>query len=372
MHDRKNIRIILSGGGTGGHIFPALAIARELEQRLDHPDILFVGASSRMEMEKVPQAGYRIIGLPVSAFHRRLTWKNLLFPFRLVASMQKAKRIIKNFQPHLVVGTGGFASGPVLRVASRRGIPTLLQEQNSYPGVTNRLLAARVDRICVAYEGLERYFPADKIVLTGNPVRQDLADLTQKREKASAHFQLKEGAPVILVIGGSQGARTLNREIQRSIEKLREASWNLIWQTGMGFFEEATRVVSDYQAENVKVFPFIREMDLAYAAADLVVSRAGAITLSELAVAGRPALLVPYPHAAEDHQTRNARRMVENNAACLVPDEEAGDHLFQRITDLLSDPESLRVMAQNMKQLARPGATAEIAELAEKLIQDKR
>jgi UDP-N-acetylglucosamine--N-acetylmuramyl-(pentapeptide) pyrophosphoryl-undecaprenol N-acetylglucosamine transferase len=364
----KTYRIILSGGGTGGHIFPAIAIANELRSRLPGVEILFVGALGKMEMDKVPRAGFRITGLPVSAFHRRLTLKNLAFPFRLLSSLFKASKVVRDFRPDLVIGTGGFASGPVLRVATRKGIPTMIQEQNSFPGVTNRLLAGRVTRICTAYSGMEKYFPEEKIRITGNPVRSNLSLPAGRMEEAMTHFGLRGDRPVILVFGGSQGARTLNQTLQAAIGRIGKSQVEVIWQTGTAFLPAARAAVELEDCRNIHVYEFINEMNLAYAVASLVVCRSGAITLSELALLGKPAILVPLPSAAEDHQTNNARAFVDEGAAVLVEDARARQDLAGIMLEMVDDPARLVAMSRQMARFARPQALNEIADEAIKLL----
>jgi len=370
LKKNRQCRIILSGGGTGGHIFPAIAIANELRVLDPSVEILFVGATGKMEMDKVPRAGYKIIGLPVSAFHRGLSFKNLLFPFRLLASMFKAARIIRKFNPDLVIGTGGFASGPVLRVAARKNIPTVIQEQNSFPGVTNRLLGHKVGRICVAYPGMDQYFPGDRIVLTGNPVRSDLPIPEGCKSEAQAIFDIRGNQPVILIFGGSQGARTINRSVYAHIDKLADAPVDFIWQTGTAFFNTATETIKSLHATNIRAIEFIHEMKFAYALADLVVCRSGAITLSELSLLGKPAILVPLPSAAEDHQSKNARTYVDAGAAILVSDAEAPDHLVDGMLQLVADQKLLASMSSHMIRFAKPNAVHEIAAEALNLIPD--
>jgi len=371
LKNNQPYRIILSGGGSGGHIFPAIAIANELRMIDPTVDILFVGALGKMEMDKVPRAGYKIIGLPVSAFHRRLSVKNLAFPFRLLSSLLKASKVIRDFQPNLVIGTGGFASGPVLRVAARKRIPTMIQEQNSFPGVTNRLLSKKVRRICVAYPGMERYFPTEKIVLTGNPVRMDLKVPDGQLTVARSLFNIRSGLPVVLVFGGSQGARTLNQSLLSQIEKLAESPVEIIWQTGTSFLNTAKMAVESYNAQNIKVLEFIYEMNLAYALANLVVCRSGAITLSELAMLGKPSILVPLPSAAENHQAKNARAYVDAGAAVLVADTDAPNLLVDSMLTLVNDQATLDSMSGNMIQFAKPNATREITSVALTLLSPK-
>ncbi|MFO7616406.1 MAG: undecaprenyldiphospho-muramoylpentapeptide beta-N-acetylglucosaminyltransferase [Bacteroidales bacterium] len=367
MKQNRPYRIILSGGGTGGHIFPAIAIANGIRERMPEAEILFVGARGKMEMEKVPRAGYPITGLPITAFHRSLTWKNLLFPFRLLVSLLMAGRIIRRFRPDLVIGTGGFASGPVLRVATRRGIPTLLQEQNSFPGVTNRILAEKVNRICVAYEGMERYFPSVKIVLTGNPVRQGLIAPGLSRTDSFGYFGFDPAIPAVLVFGGSQGARTLNLTIAAHLKEIAASGVQMIWQTGVTFHETAKSLLEKESASGIRVFDFINEMDKAYSVADLVVCRSGAITLSELAIVGKPAILVPFPAAAADHQTKNARAFAEAGAAILVADKNAREQLVGRMLDLVGNRKQLEEMGARMSSQGKLDSTRTIIDEAFKL-----
>ncbi len=354
-------KIIISGGGTGGHIFPALAIAGELKHRYPDSEILFVGAEDRMEMERVPAAGYRIIGLPVKGFKRRFTPANILVVIYLVKSILKAKKIISEFNPNLVVGVGGYASGPILRVAGRRGIPTLLQEQNSYAGVTNRLLAKKADKICVAYEGMQKYFPAEKIVLTGNPVRKDMLDIASKYPEGKAFFKIPEGFSVILILGGSLGAATINKSILSSLDLISESKGiYFIWQSGRIYYDTATNALKAYSAKNIILFDFIHRMDLAYSVADIIVSRSGAITLSELAIVGKPAILVPSPNVAEDHQTKNALALAEKNAAIMIPDTRAGHELMPAAVELMRDSKRLKMLAENISRLAVTDSTEKI------------
>ena len=368
MNRHKPYRIILSGGGTGGHIFPAIAIANELKALEPSAEFLFVGAIGKMEMEKVPRAGYRIVGLPVSAFHRRLTAKNLLFPFKLIASMLKASSVIRQFAPDLVIGTGGFASGPVLRTAVRKGIPTLIQEQNSFPGVTNRILAPKVSRICVAYEQMNQWFPAEKTIFTGNPVRSDLRLAESRIPEARTHFGISGDKPVILVFGGSLGARTLNQSLAAAVGRLAGEPVDIIWQTGTAFHPTAKAAVEAVSARNIHVYEFIYEMDMAYAVTSLTVCRSGAITLSELALLGKPAILVPLPSAAENHQAKNAQVFVDAGAARLVIDSEAPARLVEAMLELINDPKRLTGMAASMALLAKPDAVREIAQVAQTLL----
>ena len=367
-------KIIISGGGTGGHIFPAVAIADGLKSRLDNPEILFIGAKGRMEMEKVPKAGYKIEGLWISGIQRNLTIKNLTFPIKLISSLMKAGKIIRKFKPDVAIGTGGYASGPMLRVASKRGIPSLIQEQNSYPGITNRILSKTVDKICVAFEGMERHFPSSRMVFTGNPVRQDIIHLDGKREEGIGFFKLQQGVKTILIIGGSQGARSVNIAIGNKLEQILRNDVQLLWQCGSAFFETAIGICDKLPEEiaaKVKVQDFIYRMDLAYAASDIVISRAGAIAISELCIAGKPVMLIPLPIAAEDHQTKNALALVDRDAAILLKDHALEDELLPAITGLLQDEEKQITMGNNIKKLARPEATEEIVNEVIKLLERK-
>jgi len=352
------MKVIISGGGTGGHIFPAIAIANALREIDKNIEILFVGALGRMEMEKVPAAGYKIEGLWISGLQRELTVKNLLFVVKVIASLRKAKKIIKDFRPDVAVGTGGYASGPLLRVASGMGIPTLIQEQNSFPGITNKILGKRVNKICVAYDGLEKYFRKDKIIMTGNPVRHDILNLEGKREIAMNLLGLDPAKKTLLVIGGSLGARTINESIFVSLEELKRNSIQVIWQTGKGFIEFAEK---NFTKENGWVGAFITKMDLAYAAADIVVSRAGAISLSELAIVKKPCILVPSPNVAEDHQTKNAMALVQHDAAIMVKDADAKKLLGKEIIALVTNSQLQKKLSANIGKLAFVNAAQVIA-----------
>jgi UDP-N-acetylglucosamine--N-acetylmuramyl-(pentapeptide) pyrophosphoryl-undecaprenol N-acetylglucosamine transferase len=358
---KPDVKAIISGGGTGGHIFPAIAIADALKNRNPGIDILFIGARDKMEMEKVPAAGYRIEGLWISGFQRSLSIKNLSFPFKVFVSLRKAKRIIDRFKPDVVIGVGGFASGPVLRIASRKGIPTVIQEQNSFPGITNRLLAKKVDKICVAFDGMEKYFPAGKIFLTGNPVRRDVIDIDGKRRDAMDYFGLEQAKKTILVIGGSQGALAINKGIHSGLRQFAENGIQVIWQTGKYYYDTAASALTQPLKSLVRAVAFIDRMDFAYAAADVVISRAGAIAISEICAVGKPVVLVPLPTAAEDHQTKNAKKLVEENAAIIVRDDEAGDLLASVAMQLLSDPAKQEEMKQNLLKLKHTDAADKIA-----------
>ncbi|HEY9169253.1 MAG TPA: undecaprenyldiphospho-muramoylpentapeptide beta-N-acetylglucosaminyltransferase [Lutibacter sp.] len=361
---KQSVNIILSGGGTGGHIYPAIAIANALKVKYPNANFLFVGAKDKMEMEKIPEAGYNIKGLWISGIQRQYILKNLSFPFKLVSSLSKAYRIIKEFKPDIVIGTGGFASGPTLYVASSRKIKTLIQEQNSYPGITNKLLAKRVDKICVAYDGLERFFPANKIVKTGNPVRQDLLEIANKGEEAKKYFNLNNDKKTLLVVGGSLGARALNNLIEKNIDWLVSKNLQVIWQTGKLYYDEFKKYDS---LEGVQTYAFLNRMDLTYSAADFIISRAGAGSISELCIVGKPVIFIPSPNVAEDHQTKNAMAVVNSNAALLLKESELGE--FQsNVKELLENVELQQVLSKNIKKLALPNATKDIVEEIVKLI----
>lgn len=359
---QHNVKIMISGGGTGGHVFPAIAIADAIKQRIPGTRFLFVGARGKMEMEKVPEAGYQIVGLNVAGLQRRITWKNLLFPYKLMVSLRKAKKTIKQFKPTLVIGVGGYASGPVLRVATRMKIPTIIQEQNSFPGLTNRLLAKRVDRICVAYNGMDKYFPADKIFLTGNPVRQQVINKETNPHDARKAFGLQPNKKTILVTGGSLGARSINQGVCNALKELKENNIQLIWQTGKQFHTTAqTAVDREGISKEIWTGAFISRMDLAYAAADLVVSRAGAIAISEIQAVSKPAILVPSPNVAEDHQTKNAQALVNYNAAVLLEDHKAPESLKNQMINTITNQQLLEKLNKNVTALAKNDAANTIA-----------
>lgn len=361
MQHPDNIRVILSGGGTGGHIFPAVAIANAIKASAPGAAILFVGAKGRMEMEKVPAAGYPIEGLWISGLQRRITADNLMFPFKVISSLYNAYKIIRKFGPDVVVGTGGYASGPTLRMATWLGIPTLIQEQNSFPGITNKMLAAKAHRICVAYQGMENFFPAPKIRLTGNPVRHEIEFNTSSRADGLKHFNLSDAKITVLVIGGSLGARTINQSIHAGLNKLAEARIQLIWQTGKLYTGQATLAVNALSERGFVATPFIKEMDKAYVAADMVVSRAGAIAISELSITGKPSILVPSPNVAEDHQTKNALALSSREAAILVKDSDAPDTLVNTIIKLATDLEAQKKLSKNITALAMRNSAGLIA-----------
>lgn len=365
-------KIIISGGGTGGHVFPAIAIAKALREKDRSVHILFVGAEHRMEMQQVPAAGFTIIGLPVRGFQRKFSFKNILFPYYLLVSMVKARRIINSFGPHVVVGVGGYASGPVARAASAQGIPVLIQEQNSYAGITNRLLARKAEKICVAYEGMDAYFPAEKIVLAGNPVRLNLLDLAGKYEEAATFFGIRRKGKVILFIGGSLGAGSINNSISGNIGKIVESGIDIIWQTGKAGFEEAVNLSKKTGYAGMHIHQFISRMDLAYAAADLVVSRAGAGTISELSVTGKPAILVPSPNVAEDHQTKNAMALTRKDAAVLIRDADCYTQLIPAAISLAENTSRLAQLRKNISDLALPGAAERIADEIFSLVKKRK
>ena len=361
----RTYKFILSGGGTGGHIYPAIAIANELKSRFPDADILFVGAQDKMEMQKVPQAGYPIKGLWIAGLQRRLTFDNALFPVKLLSSLLKSRQIIKQFKPDVVIGTGGFASGPLLQMANSAGIPTVIQEQNSYPGITNKLLSKKANAICVAYEKLERFFPKEKIVLTGNPVRQDLITIDGKRAEGISHFNLDLNKKTILILGGSLGARRVNQLIEKELEFFASQKVQLLWQCGKLYFEEYQK----YNSENVQVMAFIERMDLVYAAADIVISRAGASSVSELCIVGKPVIFIPSPNVAEDHQTKNARALADRSAALLVADVQAQQELLSTALHLLQDPAQQAALSAELKAMALPNATKDIVDVCEKVAQ---
>ena len=343
------MKIIISGGGSGGHIYPAIAIANALKEK-GVKDILFVGAEGKIEMEKVPKAGYEIKGLWISGFHRQRKWRNILFPLKLISSLWKAKKIIDKFRPDVVVGVGGFASGPVLKMAQRKNIPTLIQEQNSYPGVTNKLLAKDAQTICVAYDNMDKYFDKEKIVMTGNPVRKDLLQLDGLRNEAYSYFDLDQNKKTILIFGGSLGAKSINEAVQFQKDYVKDLSdVQLLWQVGKIYFDQYKD--SDMaQLSNVKVMPFIDRMDLAYSSADVIICRAGALTISEISMTGKPSVFVPSPNVAEDHQTKNAKALTDKNAAWLVSDKEAKGKMVKDAVRLLNDTPAQERLSKNLKR----------------------
>ena len=360
----KDLRIILSGGGTGGHIYPAIAIADEVKRRYPDARIKFVGAQDKMEMEKVPQAGYEIEGLWISGLQRKLTLKNLMFPFKLLNSISKSRKIIKDFKPNVAVGTGGFASGPLLHVANKKDIPTLLQEQNSFPGITNKILAKRANVICAAYDEVKRFFPQEKVKKTGNPVRQDLLDIDTKRIEAQKFFNLDSGKKTVLILGGSLGARRVNQLIAQHADRLKKENIQLIWQCGKLYYED----YKTYTEGTVQVHQFLNKMDLAYAAADVIISRAGAGSVSELCIVGKPVIFIPSPNVAEDHQTKNAMAVTKNEAAITIAETQLEEKFESAFFDLLENQSKQKELSRNIKKMALPNATSSIVDEIEKLI----
>lgn len=364
------MKVLISGGGTGGHIFPALSIANAIRRRQPDAEILFVGALGRMEMERVPAAGYDIEGLPVAGFDRKRLWRNFSVLWKLWKSMRKARRIVRDFRPDIAIGVGGYASGPVLKQAQKHGIPTLIQEQNSYPGVTNKLLAPKAKAICVAYEGLERYFPADKIIMTGNPVRKDLEECPLSQSDAKRELGFDPDRPLVLSVGGSLGARTVNEAIAASLATLRDKGVQLLWQTGRYGAEQFQGLAKDY--DNVQATTFITRMDLAYKAADLVVSRAGAGTISELQILGKPVILIPSPNVSEDHQRHNAEALSTRGAAVMILDKDAVGELSETIVRLIDNTEAREDLSAKISGMAMRDADDKIVDLIVKAVGNDR
>jgi UDP-N-acetylglucosamine--N-acetylmuramyl-(pentapeptide) pyrophosphoryl-undecaprenol N-acetylglucosamine transferase len=357
----KSKKIIISGGGTGGHIFPAIAIANALKKMEPATEILFVGALGRMEMEKVPAAGYEIIGLDIQGIQRKSIMKNLQFPIKLINSVRKSLKIIKDFRPDVAVGVGGYASGPLLYAASIKGIPYLIQEQNSYAGITNKWLGKKAAKICVAYDGMEQFFPASKIIKTGNPIRRDSVNVSGKHLQALELFKLESTKKTILVTGGSLGARTLNNSIMNGLDKIIAADVQLVWQTGKFYYKGIMEKLGENYHPNIRVTEFLSRMDLAYAAADIIISRAGAGTIAELCVVKKPVILVPSPNVAEDHQTKNALALLHDNAAIFIPDRDAEEKLVDKALELLKDKHKQKILSDNIGKLALPDADEVIA-----------
>ncbi|MFI0490740.1 undecaprenyldiphospho-muramoylpentapeptide beta-N-acetylglucosaminyltransferase [Flavobacterium sp.] len=374
----EKYKFILSGGGTGGHIYPAIAIANELKFRFPDAEFLFVGAKDKMEMQKVPQAGYAIKGLWIAGLQRKLTLQNAMFPFKLFDSLWKSRKIIKQFKPNVVIGTGGFASGPLLQMANMMHIPTVIQEQNSFPGITNKLLSKKANKICVAYENLERFFPKEKMILTGNPVRQDLIDIESKREEAIQYFNLDVNKKTLLVLGGSLGARRVNQLIEKELDKIVAQNVQIIWQCGKLYFEDYKKYNSpltpeggtsnDNKTNNVQVLAFIDRMDLVYATADIVISRAGASSVSELCIVGKPVIFIPSPNVAEDHQTKNAKSIVDKKGAIMIKESELDSEFSLVFEALLKDQGKQDQLSKNIKHLALPNATKQIVDEILKLV----
>lgn len=358
-------RFILSGGGTGGHIYPAVAIANELKLRFPDAEFLFVGAQDKMEMQKVPQAGYNIKGLWIAGLQRKLTLQNIMFPVKLLASMLKARSIVREFKPDVVIGTGGFASGPTLQAAGSAGIPTLVQEQNSYPGITNKMLAKKAAKICVAYDNLERFFPKDKIVLTGNPVRQDLIAMHDRKAQAVEYFKLDPDKKTLLVLGGSLGSRRINQLIAKEVVNIAAQGVQVIWQCGKFYYDEYHHFG---EKEGIQVMAFIDRMDLVYAAADIVISRAGASSVSELCLVGKPVIFIPSPNVAEDHQTKNAKAIVDKGGALMLKESELDTQFENTFSNLLSDEIKQRELSENILKLGKPNATKDIVDEIVKLL----
>jgi UDP-N-acetylglucosamine--N-acetylmuramyl-(pentapeptide) pyrophosphoryl-undecaprenol N-acetylglucosamine transferase len=368
---RDGLKFIVSGGGTGGHIYPAIAIANELKFRFPDAEFLFVGAQDKMEMQKVPQAGYAIKGLWIAGLQRKLTLQNLLFPVKLISSLWKSRTIIKGFKPDVVIGTGGFASGPLLQMANSLNIPTVIQEQNSFPGITNKLLSKKANRICVAYENLERFFPKDKMILTGNPVRQDLIDIDSKREEAIKYFNLDASKKTLLVLGGSLGARKVNQLIEKELPLFDSLNVQIIWQCGKFYFDQYNKYntsTNQQPTTDIQVFAFIDRMDLVYAAADFVISRAGASSVSELSIVGKPVIFIPSPNVAEDHQTKNAKSIVDRNGALMLKESELDEKFDTVFSDLVANENLQKQLSDNIKKLAKIHATSDIVDEIVKLI----
>ncbi|TDE06280.1 undecaprenyldiphospho-muramoylpentapeptide beta-N-acetylglucosaminyltransferase [Flavobacterium hiemivividum] len=354
----RQYKFILSGGGTGGHIYPAIAIANELKSRFPDADFLFVGAKDKMEMQKVPQSGFQIRGLWIAGLQRKISAQNLMFPLKLADSLWKSRKILNEFKPDVVIGTGGFASGPLLKMASIMGIPTVIQEQNSFPGITNKLLSTKANTICVAYENLERFFPKEKMVLTGNPVREDLIDIESKRAAAIAHFNLDVDKKTLLVLGGSLGARRVNQLIEKELVNFQKQNVQIIWQCGKLYFEDYKK----YNSATVQVVDFIERMDYVYAAADIIISRAGASSVSELCIVGKPVIFIPSPNVAEDHQTKNAKAIVDKKGALLLKESELDSEFSLVFEALLKDKGKQSQLSENIKHLAMPNATKMIVD----------
>lgn len=369
MNKENKIRVIVSGGGTGGHIFPALSIAQEVKDRFPDAEILFVGAEGRMEMERVPAAGYKIIGLPVRGLKRKLTLENIKVIRDFIKSRRLAKKIIIDFKPDAVVGVGGYASAPIVHAASRLKIPVLLQEQNSYAGVSNKILSKKATAICVAYDGMEKYFPAEKVINTGNPVRKFEID-NKLYDEALKHFKFKKGVPVLFIMGGSLGARTINLAIKKNFSTILESNIQILWQTGKFYYKDILDEFGDSLPPNVRILDFVSRMDLAYNIADLIVSRAGALSLSEICLVGKPSILIPSPNVAEDHQTKNALALEQKKAAIMVKDNEAKEKLVTKVLNLINDKKQLKELSENAKKLAKPDAASSIVNELLKMIKE--
>ena len=361
---RMKKRFVISGGGTGGHIFPAIAIANRLKKEIPDADILFIGANNKMEMKRVPEAGYNIVGLEIWGISRDFSIKglcnNLRLPFVLLKSMRVAKKTIRNFKPDVAIGVGGFASGPALKSAIALGVPALIQEQNSYPGVTNKILSKKVNKICVAYDGMEKYFPTEKIVKTGNPVRDEILNIKMKNDEAYQFFGFKKELKTILVVGGSLGAFSINKCLANGLDEIEKSGVQLLWQTGELFYKNISPELLKRENERIRIVPFIKKMDFAYSVADIIVSRAGALAISELTIIGAPTILVPFPYAAEDHQTKNAKALADRHATYLISDQDAPEKLMPKLLQLINDEEDCRILGENIRKFAKPGAIDEI------------
>ena len=360
----KRLRVIISGGGTGGHIFPALAIAKAIEKKVPDVKFLFVGAKGRMEMEKIPIAGYDIVGLWISGFQRRKFIKNLLFPIKVLYSIYKANIIIKDFKPHLAIGTGGYASAPLIYAAARKGIPSVIQEQNAYPGITNKILSRYVEKICVSYDKMFKFFPREKVILTGNPIREDVLGFKDKKQEGERLFNLDNKKLTVLVIGGSLGALTINKAIAKNIHKFKDNGVNLIWQTGKDYYQISTKCISDVNIKGINSYAFIEHMNLAYASSDIIISRAGAISIAELCCIGKPIILVPSPNVSENHQFKNAQSLVNKNAALLVDDADVSCKLVSTLEKLLCDKSLMNLLSSNIKKLSVFDASDRITKIA--------
>lgn len=365
-------KILISGGGTGGHIYPAVAIANELKKRIPSAEVLFVGAKGKMEMEKVPKAGYQIIGLPIAGINRSNMLANLTFPVKFFRSIFQARKVVKDFKADIAIGVGGYASGPTLLMANFSGIPTLIQEQNSYAGITNKWLAKKAQKICVAYPGMEQFFKKEKIVFTGNPVRQDLLNQTITKQEARKHFGLNPDKKTLLIIGGSQGALSINKGIADSLDSFAKNDTQVIWQTGKGFHSKALQLAEENGFANGYISDFIYEMDKAYSAADVVISRAGALSVSELCLTSKPCILVPFPNAAEDHQTKNAMSLVDQDAAILVKDHNVAAELLKSTLELIADKNLQQKLSENINKLSRPQAASLIVDEIEKILSKQK
>ncbi len=367
----KKLKVIISGGGTGGHIFPAISVAKSLEKKVKFIELLFVGSKNRMEMQKIPEYGYSIKGLWISGFQRSFSLRNLLFPIKLISSLIKSRNIIRDFRPDLVIGTGGFASGPLLYIASKIGIPSVIQEQNSYPGITNRLLGRHVNKVCVAYDNMERFFDKKKLILSGNPIRESIINFKDKTYYGKKLFNVDNNKITVLVIGGSLGSKTINESISQNLNLFKKHNLNLIWQTGTSFVNESNEYTQNLNIEGISSHVFIKEMDLAYAAADIIISRAGAIAISELCFIGKPIILVPSPNVAEDHQTKNAQSLVNKNSALMVKDVNSKRKLVEVLISLSKNKKLQNELINNIKKLAVADAAEHIADISLGLLKNE-